>query len=111
MLPTANLALNDVLRPGSENHDELVQFEKEPYKMMVLAELKKAETLLPIDDDTSMITNLQNLKQGMKSDYSDREILNTILLNLSFTDKLIEEHLGLAPKSSKAGPQLVPRNA
>lgn len=58
MLPAANLTLNDFLRPGSENHDELVQFEKEPFKMMVLAELKKAESLLPIDDDTSMITNL-----------------------------------------------------
>jgi len=91
MLPTANLALVDALR--NTNHDEYVMFEKEPYKMMVISELKKSETLQTIDDDTSMITNLQNVKQGLKSDYSDKEILNTILVNLSFTDQLIEEHL------------------
>ena len=109
MLPAANHTLNDILRPGSENHDELIQFEKEPHKMMVLAELKKAESLLPIDDDTSMITNLQNIKQGLKSDYSDKEILNTILLNLNFTDGIIEEHLNLASRKNK--PRLVPRDA
>lgn len=67
--------------------------------MMVINELKKAETLSPIDEDTSMITNLQNIKQGLKSDYSDKEILNTILTNMNFTDQLIEEHL----KVKKAG--------
>jgi hypothetical protein len=41
----------------------------------------------------SMITNLQNIKQGLKQDYSDKEILDTILVNLSFTEKLIAEHL------------------
>ncbi len=40
-----------------------------------------------------MITNLQNIKQGLKSDFSDKEILNTILLNMNFTEQLIEEHL------------------
>lgn len=54
--------------------------------MMVLKELKKAETLKPIDNETSMITNLQNIKQGLKADFTDKEILNTILLNLNFTD-------------------------
>lgn len=39
-------------------HDELVLFEKEPYKMMVLKELQKAETLKPIEPEVSMITNL-----------------------------------------------------
>ena len=68
-------------------------FEKEPYKLMVVNELKKAEKLQPIDSEVSMITNLQNIKQGLKSDYTDQEILNVVLLNLSFTDKLIEEHL------------------
>ena len=62
---------------------------------MVLTELKKSENLKPVDPEVSFITSLQNVKQGLKSDYSDREILNTILLNLNFTDQLIEEHLGL----------------
>jgi len=54
--------------------------------MMVFNELKKAETLKPIDNEVSFITNLQNIKQGLKSNYSDKEILNTILLNLNFTE-------------------------
>lgn len=108
MLPTANQAVVDALR--NPNHDEYVLFEKEPYKMMVINELKKAETLLSIDDDTSMITNLQNVKQGLKADYSDKEIINTILLNLNFTDQLIEEHL--RPKSSTVSEaKVVPRDA
>ena len=57
-----------------------------------------------------MITNLQNIKQGLKSDYSDREILNTILLNMNFTDQLIEEHLKDKKVSTKET-KLVPRDA
>jgi hypothetical protein len=56
MLPSANVAATDLLR--NKLHDEYVLFEKEPYKMMVINELKKSETLVPIDDVTSMITNL-----------------------------------------------------
>lgn len=108
MLPVANHSLTqDFLR--NKHHDEYVLFEKEPFKMMVVNELKKAETLAPIDDDTSMITNLQNIKQGLKSDYTDKEILNTILLNLSFTDQLIEEHL--KGKAEKTEVKYVPRDA
>ena len=84
MLPATNNTLTEVLR--NKNHDEYVQFEKEPFKMMVINELKKSETLASIDEDTSMITNLQNFKQGLKADFSDKEILNTILTNMGFTD-------------------------
>jgi hypothetical protein len=80
--------------------------------MMVINELKKAETLAIIDDDVSMITNLQNVKQGLKSDFSDKEILNTVLVNMGFTDQLIEEHLNLNKKAnSTAVGKLVPRDA
>lgn len=80
--------------------------------MMVINELKKAETLAVVDEDTSMITNLQNVKQGLKSDFSDKEILNTILMNMSFTDQLIEEHLKLNKKSEAvSGVKYVPRDA
>ena len=54
--------------------------------MMVVNELKKTEKLKPINDEVSMLTNLQNIKQGLKSDYSDKEILNIVLLNLNITD-------------------------
>jgi hypothetical protein len=84
MMPATNKAVTELL--SSKNHDEFVLFEKEPHKMMVINELKKAETLASIDEDTSMITNLQNVKQGLKSDFSDKEILNTILVNMNFTD-------------------------
>jgi hypothetical protein len=59
-----------------------------------------------------MITNLQNVKQGLKSDFSDKEILNTVLVNMGFTDQLIEEHLNLNKKANpNAGGKLVPRDA
>jgi hypothetical protein len=110
MLPATNNSLTELLR--NKNHDEYVQFEKEPFKMMVINELKKAETLAIIDDDVSMITNLQNVKQGLKSDFSDKEILNTVLVNMGFTDQLIEEHLNLIKKANPtAVGKLVPRDA
>ena len=98
---------------ASKNHDDFVLFEREPYKVMVIQELKKAETLSPIDEDTSFITNLQNIKQGLKSDFSDKEILNTILVNMNFTDQLIEEHLKLKKggDSKPAQARFVPRDA
>lgn len=79
--------------------------------MMVVNEFKKSETLKPIDQDVSMITNLQNIKQGLKADYSDREILNTILLNLNFTDQLIEEHLGLKKNENSEQAKYLSRDA
>ena len=109
MVPSTNHSLNEALR--NKHHDEFVLFEKEPFKMMVINELKKGETLATIDEDASMITNLQNIKQGLKSDYSDKEILNTILLNMNFTDQLIEEHLKLNATKSAAIPKYVPRDA
>lgn len=45
-----------------KGNDEFTLFEKDPYKMMVINELKKSEKLQPIKDDVSMITNLQNIK-------------------------------------------------
>ena len=60
---------------------------------MVLKEQQRSQKLAPLTDDVSFMTNLQNLKQGLKQDYSDKEILDLILSNMSFTDKLIEEHL------------------
>lgn len=61
MLPASHLTMTqEFLR--SDKHDEYVLYEKEPFKMMVVQELKKGETLAPIDESTSFITNLQNIK-------------------------------------------------
>ena len=86
-------------------------FEKDPYKMMVLQEIKKSESLQPLSDEVSMITNLQNIKQGLKSDYSDFEILNVILSNLNFTDQLIEDHLNLKKDKKKSDVKYLPRDS
>ena len=56
LAPPASATVTDMLR--SKHHDEYVLFEKEPFKAMVVTELKKALTLQEIDDETSMITNL-----------------------------------------------------
>jgi hypothetical protein len=45
-----------------------------------------------ITPNVSMICNLQNIKQGLKSDYSDVNLTHT-MMSLDFTDALIEEHL------------------
>lgn len=91
MQPSANNFAASLLK--HQGNDEITLFAKEPFKMMVLNEIKKSERLKPISKDVSMITNLQNIKQGLKQDYSDKEILDTILVNLNFTDKLIAEHI------------------
>ena len=77
----------------SAGTDSINQFEKDPFKMMVLKEQKKSMQMKPISQDVSFITNLQNSKQGLKQDYSDKQILDLILVNLQFTDKLIADHL------------------
>ena len=43
------------------------------------------------------------MKQGLKSDFSDTEIIATLFSKLDLTDKLIEDHLKLqdAPKKAK----------
>ena len=61
---------------------------------MVKRELEKSTELKELTNEVSMIANLQNIKQSLKSDCTDDQILDTILVNMDFTEKLIEEHLG-----------------
>lgn len=56
-------------------------------------ELKKMKELRQITPEVSMMANLQNVKQGLKSDYSDSQIADLILAKLGFTDLLINDHL------------------
>ena len=52
-------------------NDNLTTYEKSPFDYMVSKELEKSKSLNEITADISMITNLQNIKQGLKSDFSD----------------------------------------
>jgi len=71
-------------------NDKFVKFEADPHRDMINRE--KAQEMKPISADVSMICNLQNMKQGMKSDFSDVVLTHTIM-SLDFTDALIKEHL------------------
>ena len=50
-------------------------------RFMVKQELEKAQQLADITPEISMIANLQNVKQGLKSDYSDAQIADFLLHN------------------------------
>ena len=60
---------------------------------MLEKEIRVGATLRDITPETSLITNLQNIKYGLLADYSDEEICRTVLQRLAFTDSLIEHHL------------------
>lgn len=108
--PQATLYMKDFNEAAKRGHDTLNQFEKDPFKMMVMKEQNRSATLEPITPDVSFVTNLNNIKQGLKQDYSDKEILDVILKNSSFTDKLIDEHLRSTQKSDSAV-KYAPRDA
>ena len=73
---------------------------------MIKQELEKAKTLGPLTTDMQMMTNLQNIKQGLKSDLSDGKLARFILHDSEFSDLLVEEHLkklaGTAKKTADA---------
>ena len=78
--------INDQAQAG---YDTLNQFERDPLKMLVHKELQRSADLQDLQDDTSFITNLTNIKQGLKNDYSDKQILDLILVNSNFTEAMI----------------------
>jgi hypothetical protein len=94
----------------SKGADEMNVFERDPYQLMVNKEIKRSEKMKPLTPEISYMTNLQNIKQGLKQDYTDKQIMDLILVNLNFTDKLIEQHLG-AKSQSKEEPKYLNRDA
>jgi len=68
------------------------RFDADLIEDMLAGEMQ--QEMKPISSELEMITNLQNIKQGLKADFSDAEIIKTVLLNLDFTESLISEHLG-----------------
>ena len=77
---------------------------------MVLKEQKRSETLTDLDSEISFITNLNNIKQGLKQDYSDKQILDIIFVNSEFTDSLIKDHLRTTVKDQKGDTIFVERD-
>lgn len=72
--------------------DKLTKFERSPLEYMIEAELNKTN-LRPITPEMSLITSLQNVKQGIKGGLSDNEIAKLLFKDVKFTDDLIEDHL------------------
>lgn len=60
---------------------------------MINKELQNSESKKPLSRELSFITNLQNMKQGLKSDFSDTELISTLFSKLDLTDSLIKEHV------------------
>lgn len=105
-------SIQDNLSNTHTNSGDIInQFEKEPFKIMVKNEINRSKGLNKMNHDTEMIANLQNIKQGLKRDYSDPQLMDLLFKNLSLTDKLIEEHLvGDKQKNMRKEPSLVPRD-
>lgn len=60
---------------------------------MVQNELARSKWLGLVSDDISFMTNLQNMKQSLKRDFSDAQLMDLVLKDLKVTDSLIKEHL------------------
>ena len=77
-------------------HDPMTKYERSPMDAMVKEELQRNAALNGkiLSKELQTITNLQNIKQSMKSDLPDQTICDYLFNKLSFTDKLIEAHLG-----------------
>ena len=72
-----------------DKNDRYAKFEKDPMKFMRENELKKMKELREITPDISMICNLQNLKQGLKSDYDDKQLADLPFNKFNFTNLII----------------------
>lgn len=51
------------------------------------------KTYKDITPEVSMICNLQNIKQSMKSELNDKQLADILFNKFEFTDLLIKEHL------------------
>lgn len=83
------------------HHDRFVQFEANPLEYMIEKEFEHGKTLKALTPEVSMICNLQNIKHCLKSDFSDQQILDSVLLNMNFIDNLIESHLNQQDQTSE----------
>ena len=70
---------------------EDVKFLRSPMENMLNNELNKNKRAGIIGTEVKLMVNLLNLQNGMKLNYSDEEIIDTIL-NLPVLEQLIKEH-------------------
>jgi len=56
-------------------------------------ELKQMKTYKNITPEVSMICNLQNIKQSMKSELNDKQLANMLFNKFEFTDLIIQDHI------------------
>lgn len=56
-------------------------------------ELRKMSQLKDITVDVAMMTNLQNVKQSLKSEFDDKQLADLVFTKFKFTDELIKDHL------------------
>ncbi len=94
-------------RAKTNHADRFSKFEKDPSKFLLEQELQISKSLKPLTPEVSLIANLQNLKHGLLANYSDADICKQVLLGLSITDALIEEHLS---QSAAENTHLLPRD-
>ena len=94
----------DLLAQDKSLADPMTKFERSPMKEMVKNELVKNAELAHLMPNSEMktICNLQSIKHSLKSDVSDHKICDLLFNKLSFTDKLIEEHLSSKPTQGGA---------
>lgn len=70
-------------------------------------------TLKDITPEIAMITNLQNLKQGLKAELDDKQLADLVFSKFAFTNELIKDHLRKladCPWKSDESLQHVPRD-
>ena len=82
--------------------DAMTRFERSPMQAMVKGELVRNVDFASRDVPSNIraMTNLQNIKHSLKSDLADQQVCDFLFVNLSFTDKLIEEHLSKTNKNT-----------
>jgi len=97
MTPTVDGHAAELTELKKRGNDSVNIFEKDPMKYLVHKEQLRSSQMRAVNHEIAFMTNLQNLKQGLKSDYSDKQVLDTILGNSGFTDGLITEHLRSGP--------------
>lgn len=93
--------------------DRFAEFEKDPMGYMRKQELRKMSTMKDITPEVAMMTNLQNVKQGLKAEFDDKQLADLVFSKFEFTNELIKDHLlKLSDKSWKLDETLehVPRD-
>lgn len=83
-------------RIKSGNQDQATMFEKDKYRSMIVEEFLRPKRALT--DEVLFKTNLSNLKNGLKKEFSDMEIVET-LTELDLVQNLLKQHLKPQKKS------------